>query len=94
MVVTRVPIVGAGRYRQRMSGAVATSPMRTVGVASRPKFRGYLHTWTAVLAIPASVLLILAARPATARVGASIYAASVLALFGTSAAYHLSLIHI
>ena len=71
-----------------MSGAIATSPVRAVGVAPRPKFRGYLHTWTAVLAVPASVLLILAARPATARIGASIYAASVLALFGTSAAYH------
>lgn len=50
--------------------------------------RGHLHTWTAVAAIPAGVLLIVFAIGAAARVGASIYAASVLALFGTSAAYH------
>lgn len=54
----------------------------------RPKLRGHLHTWTAVVAIPASVLLILDAHRAAARVSASIYAASVLALFGTSASYH------
>ena len=57
-------------------------------VVARPRFRGHLHTWTAAIAIPAGVLLILAARPAAARVGAAIYAASVLALFGTSASYH------
>ena len=65
----------------------ATTPSFS-SVLARPKFRGYLHTWTAALAVPASVLLIAAARPGAARVGASIYAVSVLALFGTSAAYH------
>jgi hemolysin III len=54
----------------------------------RPKLRGHLHTWTALFAVPAGVLLVLAANRAAARVGASIYAASVLALFATSASYH------
>jgi hemolysin III len=47
-----------------------------------------LHTWTAIVAIPASILLIIDAHGTAARVSASIYAASVLALFGTSASYH------
>ena len=71
-----------------MNGAVATAEPMRAALPQRPKFRGHLHTWTAAMAIPASIFLILAARPAAARVGASIYAASVLALFGTSAAYH------
>ncbi len=54
----------------------------------RPRLRGHLHTWTALFAVPAGVLLILSASHAAARVGASIYAGSVVALFGTSAAYH------
>ena len=59
-----------------------------IGTNTRPKLRGHLHTWTALLAVPAGVLLILAANRGAARVGASIYAASVLALFATSAGYH------
>ena len=65
--------------------AVETSPGVTV---ARPRLRGHLHTWSAVLAFPAGVLLILVANGAAARVGASVYAASVLALFATSASYH------
>ena len=71
-----------------MNGAIATAEPIRVALPQRPRFHGHLHTWTAAIAIPASIFLILAARPAATRVGASIYAASVLALFGTSAAYH------
>jgi hemolysin III len=53
-----------------------------------PTWRGLLHTWWFVLAVPAGVLLILASEQAAARVAASIYAASLLLVFGTSAAYH------
>ena len=65
-----------------------TAEVSTDNTFVRPKLRGHLHTWTAALAIPAGVLLILTANRAAARVGASIYAASVLALFATSASYH------
>lgn len=54
----------------------------------RPRHRGKLHTWTFFVAIPAGVLLILSAERVAGRVGASIYVATVLAGFGTSAAYH------
>ena len=71
-----------------MSGDVVISERLAAEFVTRPKFRGHLHSWTVAIAIPASVLLIIAARTASARVGASIYAASVVALFGTSASYH------
>lgn len=54
----------------------------------RPTWRGRLHTWAFFLAVPAGILLILAADHAAAIASASIYAAALLALFGTSAAYH------
>ncbi len=54
----------------------------------RPTWRGRLHTWAFVAAIPAGVFLIVMSHAATARVAASIYAASLLLLFGTSASYH------
>ena len=54
----------------------------------RPTWRGWLHVGAFVLSIPAGVLLILAADHASARVAASIYAASLLLGFGTPAGSH------
>jgi hemolysin III len=59
-----------------------------VNTLVRPSWRGRLHAWAFVIAVPASVLLLLRADTALARVSASIYVFGVLALFGTSAAYH------
>jgi hemolysin III len=47
-----------------------------------------LHTWAFVAAIPLGITLLLTAERSAARVAAAIYASSVVALFGTSAAYH------
>jgi hemolysin III len=56
--------------------------------AERPTWRGLFHTWAFWAAIPAGVLLIVFAdRPAT-RTASAIYAATLLLVFGTSAAYH------
>lgn len=54
----------------------------------RPTWRGWFHVGAFVAAIPAGVLLIVAADRASGRVAAAIYAASLLLVFGTSAAYH------
>jgi len=54
----------------------------------RPKWRGWFHVVAFVLSIPGGVLLILAADHASARVAASVYTASLLLGFGTSAGYH------
>ncbi len=68
--------------------------MSTVSAAStylaleRPLWRGKLHVWAFFAAIPAGVLLVVAADGTAATVGAAIYTATLLALFGTSASYH------
>lgn len=54
----------------------------------KPRFRGRLHQLTFWLSIPAGAFLIVTATGASGYVAASIYAASLAALFGTSAAYH------
>jgi hemolysin III len=64
------------------------SVMAEPSVEIRPSWRGRLHTWWFVLAVPSGVLLILASEQASARVAASIYAATLLLVFGTSASYH------
>lgn len=56
--------------------------------AERPAWRGLMHAWAFVLAIPAGVLLIVFADRPAARVAAAIYAGTLLLVFGTSAAYH------
>jgi hemolysin III len=54
----------------------------------RPTWRGRLHTVALVAAVPGGVFLILRASHAAAIVAAAIYTGSLLATFGTSAAYH------
>ncbi|MGH9133727.1 MAG: PAQR family membrane homeostasis protein TrhA, partial [Ilumatobacteraceae bacterium] len=55
----------------------------------RPTLRGWLHATAFLTAIPAGVLLILAADRPAARAAAAVYVATLLLLFGTSAGYHL-----
>ena len=54
----------------------------------RPLLRGWIHLVAFFVSIPAGVVLVLLARGPTARVAASIYALSLTAVFGASAAYH------
>lgn len=54
----------------------------------RPTWRGRMHAWTFALAVPAGAILVAASQGVAARVSAAIYAIGLLAVFGTSAAYH------
>lgn len=56
--------------------------------AVRPRLRGRIHQVVFFLSIPAGIAVVAAARTASARVGAVVYALSLTGLFGTSAAYH------
>ena len=70
-----------------MSGTVL--PVTIVSDAlDLPLWRGRAHAITFFVAVPAGLALVLAANGAAARVAASIYAVTLLAVFGTSAAYH------
>ncbi|MCU0261301.1 MAG: hemolysin III family protein [Ilumatobacteraceae bacterium] len=54
----------------------------------RPTWRGRLHAWGFFVALPAGALLIAAAEGTAATVAVTVYVASLLAMLGTSAAYH------
>jgi hemolysin III len=57
--------------------------------SSRPRFRGRLHEIAFFVSIPAGIALVDAGHHAAAYVGAAIFAVSLSAVYGTSAAYHL-----
>ena len=54
----------------------------------KPLLRGWIHLVAFFVSIPAGVALVLLAHTATARAAAAIYALSLTAVFGASAAYH------
>jgi hemolysin III len=54
----------------------------------KPRWRGRLHQMAFFVSVPAGVSLVLAAPTELARVGAAIYAASLSAMYGASAAFH------
>jgi hemolysin III len=54
----------------------------------KPRLRGVFHLWACVLALPLGIVLVLEAETVRGRVAASIFAASVVAMFGASALYH------
>jgi hemolysin III len=56
---------------------------------TRPRFRGRLHEIAFFVSIPAGIALVNAGHRAAAYVGAAIFAVSLSAAYGTSAAYHL-----
>lgn len=55
----------------------------------RPRWRGRIHGGAALVAFPAVIVLVMFAEGALATTASAIYAASLIALFGTSASYHL-----
>jgi hemolysin III len=54
----------------------------------KPRLRGRLHQAALIIAVPASVRLVSAAPSGSVRVAMTIYASSLVGLFGASAAYH------
>lgn len=56
----------------------------------RPRWRGRLHALAAVVALPASLVLVLRAPHAMERVAAAVYGLSLVGLFSVSASYHLA----
>ena len=56
--------------------------------ATKPRWRGVLHTWAAVAVLPAGIALALLASRATVRVGVLVYAVGIGMMFVVSAMYH------
>jgi hemolysin III len=57
-------------------------------VRVKPRLRGVFHQYAFFISLAGGILLVLAAATAKATLAATIYAASVSALFGVSALYH------
>jgi hemolysin III len=55
----------------------------------RPRWRGWLHGAAFLVSLPAGVALCLAAGSTSARIAAAVYAVTLSAVFGMSAAFHL-----
>ena len=62
--------------------------MLDVSYSARPRLRGVWHKWACVCSVPFGIALVLVANDARARVAVSVYAATLVALFGVSALYH------
>jgi hemolysin III len=69
--------------------STASEPVIAVACGlPRPTWRGRVHTYAFMAAIPAAAILLLATNNANERVGVGIYWVSLAAVFGVSAAYH------
>ena len=74
--------------------SVAVPHHRLADVDERPTWRGRTHLWAFGLALPATVVLVAGAHPGRPRLAALIYAVTLVAMFGFSAAHHrLGLTH-
>jgi hemolysin III len=62
---------------------------RAIGVAVKPRLRGVSHLVAFFVALVFGARLAMATAPGTARTAALVYAASLAALFGISALYHV-----
>jgi hemolysin III len=75
--VRRVPERPAGR-----------EPVAEVLATVKPRLRGWLHAGTAPLALAAGIVLVALAPTPTGRLGAAVFLAGSVLLFGTSGLYH------
>jgi len=57
-------------------------------VPLKPRLRGVLHQWACACSVPLGLVLVVAAGTTRARIALSIYALSLMGLFGASALYH------
>jgi len=61
-----------------------------VEALTRPTWRGRLHRWAAVVAVPAFAVLVAAAPTASSRLACAVYGLGVTAMLAVSAVYHSS----
>ena len=70
---------------------MTTTTEHLAALAARPRLRGWLHVWAFLVSIVAGLVLVAVAgstRGPEAALATSVYALTVMLLFGTSATYH------
>lgn len=77
------------RPLSRVAGRSRTPVVSVADGVVRPRWRGWLHLIGFVVALSATPALLLLSDSLAASIGLAVYASSLLALFGTSASYHL-----
>jgi hemolysin III len=73
---------------QARSGTGVQDVAQDVAARVKPKLRGWLHASAVPLSLIGGVLLIVFSTTTLGRIGAGVYLAASLLLFGTSATYH------
>jgi hemolysin III len=69
--------------------AVATTqPADRSGDGPRPRWRGVIHRWAAVVSVPMFAALVVAAPAGIDRLAVGVYAFGIVAMLTTSAVYH------
>lgn len=71
-----------------MNDARSASTIEPTGHPSKPRFRGRIHQVAFFTSVPAGVALVALAHGWQARIAALVYALSLTAVLGSSAAYH------
>jgi hemolysin III len=83
------PLAGTtGKPVPDRAAAGPESGAARAAAAVKPRMRGWLHAGMFPLALAGGIVLVVFARSAAAVAACSVYAASALLLFGTSAVYH------
>jgi hemolysin III len=54
----------------------------------KPRLRGVFHQWACACSVPLGLVMVIVAETARARIALSVYALSLVGLFGASALYH------
>jgi hemolysin III len=62
--------------------------MAEMPVTLKPRLRGVFHQWACACSVPLGAVMVIVAATPRARIALSIYALSLMGLFGTSALYH------
>ncbi|MEV6012735.1 hemolysin III family protein [Streptomyces sp. NPDC051976] len=82
------PAGTTGRMTAGQAAAGLEGGVERAAAALKPGMRGWLHAGMFPLALAGGIVLVALARSASVAVACSVYAASALLLFGTSAVYH------
>src|SRR5215211_342246 len=76
-------------YRLEAMSVARSAPVLDRHGNPKPRMRGWIHRGAAVVAVPAVVLLLVAAPTARARIACAIYGLTLVGLFTTSSLYHI-----
>src|SRR4029453_11209911 len=86
---SNTPHPGSGAGRSRKPGPMDEAAVRLAELLMiKPKWRGWIHTVTAPLALAAGLVLILLAPTADLKIASAVYPVTGVLLFGISAIYH------